>query len=284
MNRDPDLRYQTAEALATDLRAFLDDRPTSVDGRRPWLVFGLLMKRHRAIVGAAAMLGGMLVVFAALVTALEIRRQGLAQEVTVAEERLVQAEAEAGAAEQVKDEAEASRDQALDERNQALDQRTAALAARDRAKQGQTEAEARAAEEIEARILAESERIEALAHKLEAEAELERESALRGELLDALREAEERYIESRTRADMLEVLLEDEVVQRRQTERDRDLALQDLLDLQRQIADIEIELELLRTAAEAPPAEVAPWMDDPTAASAATPSPEGAPAVSQTPP
>jgi ABC-type transport system substrate-binding protein/serine/threonine protein kinase len=45
--KQPDARYQTADALSTDIRNYLEVRPTLPDLHRPWSVFWLWLRRNR---------------------------------------------------------------------------------------------------------------------------------------------------------------------------------------------------------------------------------------------
>lgn len=56
MDKDPDRRYPSADALADDLAAWLDRRPVSARPMSRWQRFGLLLRRHPA---PSAIIGGM---------------------------------------------------------------------------------------------------------------------------------------------------------------------------------------------------------------------------------
>ena len=90
MHRDPDQRYASARVLAEDLRAWREDRPTTLDGPHPAHRARLFARRHRAPIGA---LLSVLVMFGAVATTAIVSHQ-LDQEVREAEARVAAADAQ----------------------------------------------------------------------------------------------------------------------------------------------------------------------------------------------
>ena len=176
MHRDPSRRYPSAEALADDLRAWRTHRPTSMDGRQPWLALRLLAKRNPAPVVTGAILGTMVIAASYAVWTLAEVREHLEQDVALLEDRRQEAE-------QLARLSEAS---AVD----ATQRMTAAQAVAMGAKAAELAAanDAKAAREEAIRVLAwaewETERaVEALEEARSAQRDLEARLADRGSLI-----------------------------------------------------------------------------------------------------
>ena len=92
MNRDPSRRYPSAEAFADDLCAWRTHRPTSLDGRQPWLSASLLARRNPAPVVTGVILGTMVIAAIYAVWTLAGVRQELEQDVMLLEDRRQEAE------------------------------------------------------------------------------------------------------------------------------------------------------------------------------------------------
>jgi len=179
MQRSPKARYLTAAEMASDLKLYLDDLPTSQDSRRPVLAVGLFMRRNREVVSAAALIAMMLLVFAGLIVQLNVKRNQAQAQMEAAQERRDAAEEQALAAEQVRAAAESERDRAQAAASEAQEMRNAANEARKQAERSEDQAERRAATEIELRRDAELQRDEALNAREEALAELDEETLIR---------------------------------------------------------------------------------------------------------
>ncbi|MCB9761592.1 MAG: protein kinase [Alphaproteobacteria bacterium] len=96
MDPDPDARYDSAEALAEDLEALLDDRPTSLDEPFPVHRAKLHLRRNRLQVSAGVSVAVMIAaVFATLLIGVHLDAQ-----VEVAEEQMRQLDAQRVAAQQ----------------------------------------------------------------------------------------------------------------------------------------------------------------------------------------
>ena len=89
MHRDPGSRYTSARAMADDLLAWLEDRPTTLDGPFPTHRARLFARRHRAPLGA---LLSVVVMFGAVGTTAIVSYQ-LDQRVQDAESRVEEADA-----------------------------------------------------------------------------------------------------------------------------------------------------------------------------------------------
>ena len=86
MERDPARRYASAQALADDLRAYLEGRVVGAYRTGPWQELVSWVRRHRELAGAAGVAAGLLV-------ALGLHSRGLAQRVLASNVRLVSAAA-----------------------------------------------------------------------------------------------------------------------------------------------------------------------------------------------
>ncbi|MEM9490819.1 MAG: serine/threonine-protein kinase, partial [Myxococcota bacterium] len=115
MSRQPDMRYQTAKALADDLRRFQSGQRVSVHQYSVWALLSRFVARHRAAVIVVSVL------LLALATTAVVSVQRVVAERNVARERSIQAERSRG-------EARKSQQQAQ-ERSEALTVAQAALSA-----------------------------------------------------------------------------------------------------------------------------------------------------------
>lgn len=278
MARNPAHRYHTAAALADDLERFLAHRTTTVDGRRPALAARLFLVRYWHVVSVVAVAAGAITASAAVVTALELRRAELVQEVRSAERELASARADVAAADIERNQAESDRDQALEEREKARMAREIALLDKDRAISGMNAAERRALQEIDARMAAEEGRIEALQLKVQAEDELARQERVRSSLEGELAAVRVAYAEQAAQAEWLRSQLEAEVADKAGLEDDLLVLTAELRELMAKVGRLEAELELQRAGAAAARAaleaseQVAPWAEGATSAPApATP-------------
>ncbi len=116
MSRRPEDRYASAQALAEDLEALADGRPTSLDRDRPLLVARLWLGRHRLQASAA---GSVLVLLAAIGTSALVAR-GLKQEIALLDAQGQAARAEAGEWERAAADAEGRFEAARSREEQAL--------------------------------------------------------------------------------------------------------------------------------------------------------------------
>ena len=224
MARHPRDRYPTAAALALDLQAWLDHRPTTVDGRDPILRARLALRRHRDVAVTSAILGSMVLASALAMVQLQQTRAQLEREVAEAFHRRDAAEDAAQAAEQVRVEAEQARTIAEAAQAEAAADARVAMEARNAATQGQTAAEERLADEIRAREDAQKERLLAETRTATAERRLRDALVVTVNLEGRLETAEARLAQETLARSQVEAELEEERRERQRAELARDEA------------------------------------------------------------
>lgn len=63
LSKDPERRYQSADALATDLRRFLKGDPIEAKADSAWYMLRKTARRHRAPIGVALVIAGLVLIF-----------------------------------------------------------------------------------------------------------------------------------------------------------------------------------------------------------------------------
>ncbi len=217
MRRAPSQRYESAAALAEDLRLYLAFQPSSQDTSRPWLHTGLWLRRNRGLATAGGTLLLMLGLFAGSVGWLNMKKTRIQEELTAAEEGRDEA------MERWK-QADAARAQSDQRAREAAAERHIADSARADAEQASTLSSERVRSERRARSSAEVSRNLAIEAEVDAEVRRLVEEMDHTETRRALEESRDALAQERVRADQLRAIAELEAEKAKKLARERDEA------------------------------------------------------------